>query len=123
MLKSGRLIEKSIIEIKNGFEQIQKANIEDGGEDTEYCEGAVDVSETIRMHTEISEGDIMTGWEIIAGLPLEEQLVISIDGSGCIKDYIASTDSCDCDCAECFSERLNKLYRWNGESWEVVTSD
>ena len=69
---------------------------------------------------DVQPGDTMTGWEIMAGLPLEEQLVISIDGSGCIKDYIASTDSCDCDCAECFSERLNKLYRWNGESWEVV---
>lgn len=69
----------------------------------------------LRLH----EGDIMTGWEIIAGLPVETQRNI----------YLEETVKRSGNCASVRAFRavlnsgkifLNSLYRWNGDAWEVV---
>lgn len=72
----------------------------------------------------LQPGDTMTGWEIIAGLPLEEQASIPCPIHYLDKNNIRSREDFECheftDCGECISRWCGALYRWNGESWEVV---
>ena len=114
MLRSGRLIIDDISEATREFngEYEKKTNDE---LQTQYWLGNLIGVKTIQ--TELMKGDIMTGFEIIAGLPLETQQNI----------YIAETTIKLGNCAEKRSYvavldgvniRLTGLYKWNGEKWE-----
>lgn len=62
---------------------------------------------------DVQPGDIMTGWEIIAGLPLEEQINRTAFQVCCHAYKTINPKRWNVD-------SLCMLYRWNGESWEVV---
>ena len=72
------------------------------------------VKKVVGIETQIQTGDIMTGWEIIASLPLEEQTDSEIAFSRFQKMFMAVWVD------HPFVETLCCLYRWNGESWEVT---
>jgi len=101
MLRSARLISQSKDELLDMFE---KADMSD------YIEGAIDALKAVDIHTEIFKGDIMTGWEIIASLPLEQQKTLKGIQEG-LEGYGFTFNEVFDMCA---------LYRWNGEAWEVV---
>lgn len=107
MLRSARLISQSKDELLDMFE---KADMSD------YIEGAIDALKAVDIHAETLKGDIMTGWEIIASLPLEQQKTFKGIQEGLEGYGFTFTEHPDVN--EVFD--MCALYRWNGEAWEVV---
>ncbi len=72
----------------------------------------------------VREGDTMTGWEIIAGLTLEEQQGINLDCCPGVFKLVDGIGGCAIpktqECLECWMKSLTALYRWNGKEWEAV---
>lgn len=103
-MKSGRLI-RPMLEKSN--QSLAKLMIEHGA-DKSITEEFRDLTSII---IEVQEGDIMTGFEIIASMPLEEQRNII-------------TGLCNGEGATARQPKgqtiyLKLLYRYNGEEWEV----
>ena len=86
MLRSARLIEHQLNNISNLIKQKPTVSIK-----------SIDIN--------VKQGDIMTGWEIIAGLPLETQ-----------KDVIKVQQWFRFN----LGAQYGGFYRWNGDAWEVV---
>lgn len=71
----------------------------------------------------VNIGDIMTGWEIIAGLPVEEQTQLNnSDLPQAMRDNIGNDfySRKQNDLYGAYIRACESLYRWNGERWEVV---
>ena len=70
------------------------------------------------IHFELQKGDQMTGFEIIASLPLEEQQ--KIKRHACPEDFGLKNGKCtgeEYQCRPCLIQALNSLYTWNGKEW------
>jgi hypothetical protein len=69
----------------------------------------------------VSIGDEMTGWEIIASLPLAlQQNVYDGDLPQAMKTLYFINRSKYEEEVEAFTKMAGALYRWNGVSWEAV---
>ncbi len=77
------------------------------------------VSGFIKNHQAVRKGDTMTGWEIIAGLPVEEQKKMFICNMPDIMQQ-AYENVNELLAVDGLCVVLSNFYRWNGESWEVV---
>lgn len=95
MLKSARLIVENIKELTKGL--------------IEHVSDPEAIGAVESIQTELQPDDTMTGFEIIASLPLEEQKRIGISkldnrvGAYVERQFI----------------KLKLLYKWNGKEWEV----
>ena len=66
---------------------------------------------------ESQEGDKQTGFEIIASLPLKEQMDM-----GNVISLMSTISKETFHSAECFHDAMVVLYTWNGK-WEVYNED
>jgi len=77
---------------------------------------------------ENQEGDIQTGFEIISGLPIEEQITKDFHFSMCpstigMSDGDNGGEDCHDDCGMCWLDAMNKLYRYTNGEWEVCKKE
>ena len=85
----------------------------------------LNTSETELLHgdNDVRVGDAMTGWEIIAGLPLHDQKNLHCEPSlfpkWLEKEWQNRFDKTKA-ATRSLMEALCHEYQWNGTSWEVV---
>lgn len=124
MYKSPRLINEIIDNQLEYGKILKKYDVETSREAKEYCNGHSRGLETCKMSLEVCAGDIMTGFEIIASLPLEEQRDLRW---GHVPDAFSIVSEQEYDKigskgSGCITA-LQQRYKWNGESWEIYDGE
>jgi len=85
--------------------------------------GEYDTVVTYEMYNSLEEGDIQTGFEIISGLPLEEQTRLDYGNyPKAMRDYTENLWG-EKDHHTALYMALGKKYRYNGKEWEVADNE
>jgi hypothetical protein len=120
-MRSARLIKGAIEKVKTQYRDMQ--GLTAGNKEKWHVDGGNDALGCI--HIDLQPGDEMTGWEIIASLPIEAQNIECI--AGMPKKLKVAYDenmkyrvyTIPAILYSLFSA-LRAVYVWNGEAWEVV---
>ena len=115
MLRSSRLIDENIVEATRYTKERERRD--------EFWKGAISAFKNIML--DVQPGDRMTGWEIIASLPLEKQMNISHSLSNFPEPMRMTVEKGNQNIIVYVRmiRALNKLYEWTSTGWKEVIEE
>jgi hypothetical protein len=118
-MRSARLIKGAIEKVKTQYRDMQ--GLTAGNKEKWHVDGGNDALGCI--HIDLQPGDEMTGWEIMASLPIEEQQdIFHYDElpEPILTELKRIWNSKTISLRDGYMHALCALYLWNGKAWEVA---